>query len=123
MNELKKKTIFELILKGFCPECHEGKITKGFIGMQRVCPHCHYNLNPEPGYYLGAMMVSFFAIALLTIPPVIFLKVSGADDRLIIGYPFVQYLILGPVFTHYSKVIWAHLGYRSTKKEDLRPKS
>lgn len=116
MSEPKKKTILELILKGLCPQCHEGKITKGFIGMQKVCPHCQYNLNPEPGYYLGAMMVSFFAIAVLTIPPVIILKLANVDDEILIAYPFIQYLILGPLLTHYAKVIWAHLGYNSAKK-------
>lgn len=107
---------FDLIRKGLCPQCHQGKITSGFIGMKRVCPSCGYDLHPESGYYLGAMMVSFFIVSVLTIPPVIALKVLGADDFWIIAYPFLQYLILGPLLMHYAKIIWAHLGYRAGKK-------
>lgn len=85
--------------------------------MKKVCPGCGYNLHPEDGYYLGAMMVAFFLTSALTIPPVIYLKVTGAEDAVLIGYPFVQYLILGPLLTYYAKVIWAHVGYQAVLKD------
>ena len=84
--------------------------------MAKVCPNCGYDLHPEPGYYLGAMMVGFIAISIFTVPPVVMLKLSGADDSVLLAYPFLQYLILGPIITHYAKVIWAHLGYKSSFK-------
>jgi uncharacterized protein (DUF983 family) len=112
-SQVPIRNTIQLIAKGLCPQCHVGKITQGFIGMAKVCPHCQYNLHPESGYYLGAMMVGFLAVSILTIPPVIILKLMGVDDSIILAYPLIQYLILGPIITHYSKVIWAHLGYRT----------
>jgi len=104
------------ILKGLCPQCRVGKITKGILGLQKLCPHCGYDLYPEPGYYLGAMMVGFFATAFVTIPPTIALKFMGVEDTLLIAFPFLLYLGVGPFLFHYAKVIWAHLGYRLVNK-------
>lgn len=84
--------------------------------MKKRCPNCDYDLHPENGYYLGAMMIGFVSISALTIPPVIILKVMNVDDTLLISYPLIQYLIVGPFILHYSKVIWAHLGYRAGYK-------
>src|SRR5690348_15008176 len=54
------------ILKMKCPRCHEGDMfPKGtlysskFADMHPYCPCCGQNLEPEPGYYFGAMYVSF----------------------------------------------------------------
>jgi hypothetical protein len=62
------------------------------------------------------MMVGFFATSALTIPPVVILKFSGADDATVLTYPFLQFMVLGPFLTHYAKVIWAHVGYKAGKK-------
>lgn len=106
------------IIDAMCPSCGKEKITEGLFGMKKICPSCGYNLHPENGYYLGAMMVAFFVNALLTIPPVIFLKVQGFEDRVLIAYPFIQYLILGPLLVYYAKVLWAHVGYHTGRKMD-----
>jgi uncharacterized protein (DUF983 family) len=104
------------ILKGLCPACRAGKVSKGVFGMEKECPICGYRINQESGYFLGAMMVGFLAASALTIPPVILLKVMGADDWVIIAYPFLQYAILGPLLIHYAKIIWVHAGYRAGEK-------
>ena len=104
-----------LILRGLCPACHKGKITRGLIGIAKVCPSCGYDLQPEAGYYLGAMMVSFFVAAALTIPPMIAMKFANVDETVLSVYPFVQYAILGPLLARYAKVIWAHIGYHIAK--------
>ena len=49
-----------------CPRCHEGEtfetgswsLTKSFDMLQR-CPKCDLNYFPEPGYYYGAMFISY----------------------------------------------------------------
>ncbi len=107
-----RPSTFEAILRGRCPECHRGKVSKGIVNMEKLCPECGYKISQESGYFLGAMMIGFFATSALTIPPMIYLKVSGADDWVIILYPFLQYLILGPLLTYYAKIIWTHVGYR-----------
>ena len=49
-----------------CPRCHEGEtfetgswsFKKSFDMMER-CPTCDLNYFPEPGYYYGAMFISY----------------------------------------------------------------
>jgi len=108
--------ILSSVAQGKCPECHAGKISKGFFGMERRCPHCGYDLNPENGYFLGAMMIAFFVTSLLTVPPLIVMKFMGVEDRVLFVYPLLQYLILGPVITYYAKILWVYVGHRAGKK-------
>lgn len=49
-----------------CPRCHEGDLfeTKTFsfkkpFDMYKECPVCHQNYLPEPGFYYGAMFISY----------------------------------------------------------------
>lgn len=49
-----------------CPRCHEGEtfetgswsFVKSFDMLER-CPVCDLNYFPEPGYYYGAMFISY----------------------------------------------------------------
>ena len=111
-----RPSTFEAILKGRCPQCHIGKVSKGILGVERACPECGYKLGQENGYFLGAMMIGFMAVSILTIPPMIYLKMSGADDQWIIIFPFLEYAILGPLLTYYSKILWIHVGYHSGER-------
>lgn len=59
------------ILKGRCPRCRKGKIFKhppynyfSFHKMNEECPKCGQTFHPEPGFYFGAMYVSYsFSVA------------------------------------------------------------
>ncbi|MFK7947000.1 MAG: DUF983 domain-containing protein, partial [Saprospiraceae bacterium] len=49
-----------------CPRCHEGDMyptaTFSFkepFEMHDRCPHCNQNFMPEPGFYYGAMFISY----------------------------------------------------------------
>lgn len=54
-------------LAGKCPKCEQGEIfeRKGSILLLKVpkmhenCPVCGYKFEKEPGYFLGAMYVSY----------------------------------------------------------------
>ena len=55
------------LLEGKCPKCKEGKIfkSKGNIFLLKApvmndnCPVCNQKFEKEPGYFLGAMYVSY----------------------------------------------------------------
>lgn len=49
-----------------CPRCHEGEMfetgswsMKKSFDMHKRCPKCNLNYFPEPGYYYGAMFISY----------------------------------------------------------------
>lgn len=59
-------THFQALLRLRCPRCHAGPLfthnassLRHFDEMPPVCPVCHQTYEPEPGFYYGAMYVSF----------------------------------------------------------------
>jgi uncharacterized protein (DUF983 family) len=104
------------ILKARCPACHQGPVLKNVFGIHPECSRCGHNFNPEPGFYLGAMAVSFLLTAMLTVPPMIALKFMDADISVILAFPFFEFMILGSFLLVYSRVLWLHLEYRMTTK-------
>lgn len=60
------------VWQGKCPRCREGRIFKyplsdltKFSEMNETCSSCGSSFTPEPGFYFGALYVSYgFTIAL-----------------------------------------------------------
>ncbi len=62
----KKGSKWYSIFNMKCPRCHEGDMfltgSWSFIkpfDMHERCPNCNLNYYPEPGYYYGAMFISY----------------------------------------------------------------
>jgi uncharacterized protein (DUF983 family) len=104
------------VFAGRCPSCDQGEVVPGLWLVAPKCSVCSYNFHPEPGFYLGAMMVGFLVAGALTIPPLIILKVLEVDIRILIAWPFVQYLILGTFILYYSRILWLHLEFTMTRR-------
>ena len=69
---MKKGTKLYSIFNGTCPQCHEEKMFKSnnpyklktIFDMHENCPNCGQKFTPEPGFYYGAMYVSYaFGVA------------------------------------------------------------
>ena len=70
MNTIDKKqmvqgSLFMRIMKEKCPHCGKGDVyakKKKFLElpvMKDNCDECHYYFDREPGYFLGAMYISY----------------------------------------------------------------
>ncbi|HTS65189.1 MAG TPA: DUF983 domain-containing protein [Candidatus Acidoferrales bacterium] len=103
------------ILHGRCPRCRKGAIYRlpvwrGYLSMYERCPECGLKFEREPGYFLGAMYVSY----LVSIPPVLALMLvfwrvlAWRFDLAVVG-AFVAYLPLVPVVTRAARVVWMHV--------------
>lgn len=60
------RSSFLALLAQRCPRCHEGPLYKHssfnvskFEEMYEACPVCGLHYEPEPGFYWGAMYISF----------------------------------------------------------------
>jgi len=103
------------ILRGACPRCREGAIFRlpvwrGYLSMHERCPVCALKYEREPGYFLGAMYVSY----LVSIPPVlalmlIFWRVAGWQFNLAVVAAFVAYLPAVPFVTRAARVVWMYV--------------
>ena len=98
------------ILRGLCPRCRSGKIFRGTIAMHERCPSCRLVFSREPGYFTGAMYISYaMAIPLLAglgwlihlvRPDLSFLTLTLlATAAFLPGVPFVF---------RCSRIIWIH---------------
>jgi uncharacterized protein (DUF983 family) len=128
MNWPKKGTKLYSILKYKCPHCHEGEFFKSrnpydFSNLSAThdhCPNCGRKLYIEPGFYYGAMYVSYA----LGVAHVVTFWV--AKTVLGIEFEFWNFIflvagiliLLSPLYYALSKIIWANLFLNYKGDED-----
>lgn len=127
------KNIFYSTLWNKCPKCHKGQVFitnnpydfKKFDKMHQTCSHCGELYEREPGYFYGAMYVSY---ALM----VGWFIITWAINSFIVEAPTVSYLVFLSVtivlFTtltfRISRLLWMNLFSKYDKaKEDAEPLS
>ncbi|MDX1628680.1 MAG: DUF983 domain-containing protein [Fulvivirga sp.] len=72
---MQKSSSINAILSGKCPKCRQGDIfpsktydLKGFSKMNEKCSVCDLRFEVEPGFFYGAMYISYaFSVAILVI--------------------------------------------------------
>lgn len=96
-----------------CPRCLRGRVWRSFLGMHERCPSCGLLFEREPGYFTGAMVVSYALAVPVLGAIVIGLMTLGRLDAvpaLVIGD--IAYLALVPFIFRYSRVLWLHFDWR-----------
>jgi hypothetical protein len=78
--------------------------------MHAQCPHCYVGLEPEPGFYQGAMYVGYaltVAVTILVFVTVYLLNITSmwAPAILVI----VTMVLLVPVNYRYSRVLYLYM--------------
>jgi uncharacterized protein (DUF983 family) len=100
------------ILRLRCPRCLEGRLWRGFLTMYAACPKCGLTFEREPGYFTGAMVVSYaLAVPVLGAMVIGLMVIGGLDavPALLIGD--TVYLALVPFIFRYSRVVWLHFDW------------
>ena len=108
-----------------CAECHEGDLfpTGAFsfnqpFEMHKRCPKCNANYYPEPGFYYGAMFLSYIFSAFIFLGVVILLHwVIGLT---LLASFFWLMAVIGLFFVwwfRFSRTFWLNLmvAYRPEK--------
>lgn len=103
------------IWRQLCPRCRQGRIFRAPVyraplAIWDTCPVCGLRFEREPGYFLGAMYVSYG----LSIAPVLVLflliwRFSGWPYDVSIGAAFFAYVPLAPVVARFARVVWMYL--------------
>jgi hypothetical protein len=78
--------------------------------MNERCPHCDVRLEPEPGFYQGAMYVSYgFTVATLIAMSIIFyLFFAESSEWFYIGTFIALMVLLIPVNYRYSRILYLY---------------
>lgn len=99
------------VLKQRCPRCLEGKVFAGLMKMHSACPLCGYDYEREPGYYTGAMYISYGLAVISLIPTGVILFFLGLPDLWSFSILGVQLVVTSPILFRYSRVLWLHLDH------------
>jgi uncharacterized protein (DUF983 family) len=105
------------VIEAKCPRCRKGNMfaynswmPSRFTKMNQDCPHCGLHFEPEPGFYIGAMYVSYaFGVAVVAIVFVV-LNVffdSPPTWEYMVVISCLLLLIVPPSY-RYSRVLYLH---------------
>lgn len=101
------------IAAGKCPRCRTGNmftkpaLSRHFMDMHSDCPHCGLHFEIEPGFYWGAMYVSY-AIScaiLLILGGAILIIGNDPDFWVYIGIIIPAFLLASPFTYRYSRIL------------------
>ena len=110
-----KLSTVQSILRQRCPRCRAGtifrySIFRGFPKMHDRCPVCDLKFDREPGYFLGAMYVSYaLGIVIVALFAALLWWLTGwwiTKDTI---WAVVLFLPLAPTITLFARVLWIYL--------------
>lgn len=108
------------ILRMKCPKCYQGDMykvsnpfnVKKLHAMPPHCEKCGQLFDPEPGFYIGAMYVSYGLCAGLFLMCFFGLYIMlEMDPVLLLVIYSLALLVLFPFIFRYSRTIYLHLFY------------
>lgn len=113
---MHKRSYTAGMLQGRCPRCREGKMfvypatrLSKFNVMNERCPYCGVRLEPEPGFYQGAMYVGYgFTVAVLTIVGLLLYFTWDPSEWIYIGIIIGIMLLLAPLNYRYSRILYLY---------------
>ena len=116
VNQMKEKSYNSALSSGKCPACRKGNIFKypfsrisRFSDMNSHCSNCGASFEPEPGFYFGAMFITYaFNVVLLV--------AFGLSLYYFVELPEAIYLILiaalaliaTPASFRSSRILWLY---------------
>jgi uncharacterized protein (DUF983 family) len=118
----------QALLRLRCPRCHAGPLfthpatsLRHFDEMPPVCPVCRQTYEPEPGFYYGAMYVSFgFSVGVVALVGLILYFLAG--DPPVWAYVTAVtgvMLVLTPLSFRYARAVMLY-AFGSTAYDPAR---
>lgn len=107
---------FASILNQKCPQCRREKVfahptySTKFLTMHRYCPHCNMDLEPEPGFYWGAMYITYgFNTGLaITVSIALYFFFGNPNMWTYVAIIGGLSILLAPAFFRYSRVLFLY---------------
>ncbi len=115
---MPEQSSIKAILEAKCPKCREGDMfefplshLRKFSRMHTHCPVCDLRFEVEPGFFIGAMYISYAMslVIFFTVSVVIYVLFNNPEFYFyMIGIPSTV-LILLPFMFRYSRVLFLYL--------------
>jgi uncharacterized protein (DUF983 family) len=100
-----------------CPRCRRGDIFEfplsslsQFHKMNNSCPHCSIRLEPEPGFYQGAMYVGYaLTVAVIVVVAILFYFLRISNAWISIAAVILIMIALIPANYRYSRTLYLYM--------------
>lgn len=112
-----RKSLSKAIISCSCPKCREGKLFpvsqfsyRKLTEVNKTCEVCGANLIPEPGFYDGAMYISYaFSVALVIASLVaVNVLVDKPELWMYLSTVVILNVFLVPAMLRYSKTLYQY---------------
>ena len=111
-------TLFSILYQ-YCPRCRIGNIFRGSIfhfyswpKMYERCPVCNLKFDREPGYFLGAMYISYaLGVVCIALIATALWAFTRWGLTTIILWASVMYLPLVWPITLFARILWLYLDW------------
>ncbi len=112
-------------LKLKCPRCGIGNLFKNpnpyhlktLFDMPRYCDHCKFDLENEPGYYFGAMYVSYgLTVGMIIVNELWMFPLWHWSLFPQLSINSLMIIFLSPLIIRYSRSLYLALLFRILKK-------
>lgn len=117
MTNTPKRSILNSMVTLRCPRCHTGDLfPSGSFSfdrpfeMHKECPHCGLDYEPEPGFYFGAMFISYIISGWFCLLFILFFH-WGLDWSLNGSFALLLGIlaIIFVWFFRFSRSVWLHI--------------
>ncbi len=106
------------VVRSKCPRCnldnlyidnnpyHLSKLDK----MKKCCEKCRQEYEPEPGFFYGAMYVSYgLGVAFMVGPAMLMYGLFDLSFGWLLGFVITMYVGLFPLFFRWARNIWLNI--------------
>lgn len=105
------------ILKEKCPSCHQGQVFDErnswslikMPKMNRNCLHCDHRFEKEPGFFFGAMFVSYGLCIIESALAFLLYLILPVSEEYLIYFLLLPILLFWPFNFRKSRLVWMHL--------------
>lgn len=119
--DLKSKSVWFSLLGLKCPRCRKGKLFKKgglfqyseVLEMPENCPTCGQKYDIEPGFWIGAMWISYPIVVALEMP-FLFLALfaDGVMTWVYFGCMMAAFFVFWPLILRLGRSAWIHVSIR-----------
>lgn len=114
---MSEKSALVSVIEGRCPQCRQEKMfvsgpyTSRFFQMNKTCGHCGLQYEREPGFFYGAMYVSYILSVgiLLVTGAIVYVLGNDPDIWVYIVSVVLISLALYPINFRLSRILFLHL--------------
>lgn len=112
-----KRNALQAAIACKCPKCRQGDMFKynsfmpsKFDKVEETCGNCGLRYETEPGFFTGAMYVSYAFSVAVVVTVFVALNILGVHNLLLsMALVVGSIVLLVPVFFRYSRVLFLHV--------------